>query len=190
VRYLLNESDHSVVNLDKLTSAWNPGSSIPANLHNGNYFFEQVNICDAAELDRVFQQHQPDAVMHLAAESHVDRSIDGLGDFIQTNIVETYTLLEATRKYWLSLGAEKKAAFRFHHISTDEVYGDLPHPDEVEGTLPLFTETTPYSPSSSYSASKASSDHLVLAWLYVPMVYLLSLPIVRIIAALITSQRN
>lgn len=164
VRYLLNKSDHFVVNLDKLTYAGNP-ESIPAGLHNGNYFFEQVDICDAAELDRVFQQHQPDAVMHLAAESHVDRSIDGPGDFIQTNIVGTYTLLEATRKYWLSLDAEKKSAFRFHHISTDEVYGDLPHPDEEEGTLPLFTETTPYSPSSPYSASKASSDHLVRAWL-------------------------
>jgi dTDP-glucose 4,6-dehydratase len=164
VRYLLNKSDYSVVNLDNLTYAGNP-ESIPADLHNGHYFFEQVDICDAAELDRVFQQHQPDAVMHLAAESHVDRSIDGPGDFIQTNIVGTYTLLESTRKYWLSLDAEKKGAFRFHHISTDEVYGDLPHPDEIEGTLPLFTETTPYSPSSPYSASKASSDHLVRAWL-------------------------
>jgi len=103
--------------------------------------------------------------MHLAAESHVDRSIDGPGDFIQTNVVGTYILLEASRKYWMSLEAEQKAVFRFHHISTDEVYGDLPHPDDVEGELPLFTETTPYAPSSPYSASKASSDHLVRAWL-------------------------
>ncbi|NVK72646.1 dTDP-glucose 4,6-dehydratase [Marinomonas sp. CT5] len=164
VRYLLSESDHSVVNLDKLTYAGNT-ESIPQSLLNERYSFEQVDICNPAELDRVFQQHQPDAVMHLAAESHVDRSIDGPGDFIQTNIVGTYTLLEAARKYWVGLEADKKSAFRFHHISTDEVYGDLPHPDEVEGILPLFTETTSYSPSSPYSASKASSDHLVRAWL-------------------------
>ncbi|MGB5119300.1 MAG: dTDP-glucose 4,6-dehydratase, partial [Providencia rettgeri] len=131
------------------------------------YVFEQVDICDRAQLDRVFIQHQPDAVMHLAAESHVDRSITGPADFIQTNIVGTYTLLEAARHYWMKLDAERKAAFRFHHISTDEVYGDLPHPDEVQDAeeLTLFTETTPYAPSSPYSASKASSDHLVRAWL-------------------------
>ena len=103
--------------------------------------------------------------MHLAAESHVDRSIDSPSDFIQTNVVGTYTLLEASRKYWSNLSSEKKQTFRFHHISTDEVYGDLPHPDDVEGELPLFTETTPYAPSSPYSASKASSDHLVRSWL-------------------------
>jgi dTDP-glucose 4,6-dehydratase len=128
--------------------------------------FEQVDICDATELKRVFAEHQPDVVMHLAAESHVDRSIDGPGDFIQTNIVGTYTLLEAARGYWQALTQSKKAEFRFHHISTDEVYGDLPHPDEVADgqALPLFTETTSYAPSSPYSASKASSDHLVRAW--------------------------
>jgi dTDP-glucose 4,6-dehydratase len=140
--------------------------SIPQTLVDSRYAFEQVDICDATELKRVFAEHQPDAVMHLAAESHVDRSIDGPGDFIQTNIVGTYTLLEAARGYWQALTQSKKAEFRFHHISTDEVYGDLPHPDEVADgqALPLFTETTSYAPSSPYSASKASSDHLVRAW--------------------------
>jgi dTDP-glucose 4,6-dehydratase len=122
------------------------------------YIFEQVDICVHAELDRVFNQHQPDLVMHLAAESHVDRSIDGPAAFIETNIVGTYTLLEAARSYWQQLDGERKDCFRFHHISTDEVYGDL------EGSEDLFTEQTPYAPSSPYSASKASSDHLVRAW--------------------------
>jgi len=164
VRYLLSSTQHFVVNLDKLTYAGNL-ESIPESMQDQRYAFERVDICDAVELDRVFQTHQPDVVMHLAAESHVDRSIDGPGDFIQTNVVGTYTLLEASRKYWMGLADNKKAAFRFHHISTDEVYGDLPHPDEVDGELPMFTETTPYAPSSPYSASKASSDHLVRAWL-------------------------
>ncbi|PYF79844.1 dTDP-glucose 4,6-dehydratase [Marinomonas alcarazii] len=164
IRYLLSSTQHGVVNLDKLTYAGNL-ESIPESMQDQRYAFEQVDICDSVELDRVFQAHQPDVVMHLAAESHVDRSIDGPGDFIQTNVVGTYTLLEASRKYWMGLTDDKKAAFRFHHISTDEVYGDLPHPDEVEGELPMFTETTPYAPSSPYSASKASSDHLVRAWL-------------------------
>ena len=164
VRYVLQETNHEVVNLDKLTYAGNL-ESIPAELIGPRYVFEQVDICYGVALERVFAQHQPDAVMHLAAESHVDRSIDGPGDFIQTNIVGTYMLLEAARRYWSGLDAEKKAAFRFHHISTDEVYGDLPHPDEQSGDLPLFTETTSYAPSSPYSASKASSDHLVRAWL-------------------------
>jgi|TARA_R110001583_G_scaffold152131_1_gene303928 dTDP-glucose 4,6-dehydratase len=164
VRHLLNDTTYSVVNLDSLTYAGNL-ESIPDNITNDHYVFEQVDICDWIELDRVFQEHQPDVIMHLAAESHVDRSIDGPGDFIQTNIVGTYTLLEASRKYWQGLESDKKSSFRFHHISTDEVYGDLPHPDEIEGDLPLFTETTPYAPSSPYSASKASSDHLVRAWL-------------------------
>ncbi len=123
------------------------------------YAFEQVDICDSSELDRVFAQYQPNVVMHLAAESHVDRSIDGPAAFIETNVVGTYTLLEAARHYWQQLSVEAKQAFRFHHISTDEVYGDL------HGTDDLFTETTPYAPSSPYSASKASSDHLVRAWL-------------------------
>ena len=147
-----------MVNVDKLTYAGNL-ESLESVENNPRYEFEQVDICDAKALARVFEHHQPDAVMHLAAESHVDRSIDGPAAFIETNIVGTYTLLEAARAYWNSLNDERKAAFRFHHISTDEVYGDL------EGTDDLFTETTPYAPSSPYSASKASSDHLVRAWL-------------------------
>ena len=165
VRHILTSSDDTVINLDKLTYAGNK-ESIPVELHSERYIFEHVDICDAGELKRVFDTHQPDAVMHLAAESHVDRSIDGPGEFIQTNVVGTYTLLEAARGYWQALPAEKKSAFIFHHISTDEVYGDLPHPNELpEGAeLPLFTEETPYAPSSPYSSSKASSDHLVRAW--------------------------
>lgn len=169
VRHIISNTQDSVINLDKLTYAGNLESLVSV-AASERYSFEQVDICDRAELDRVFSQYKPDAVMHLAAESHVDRSITGPADFIQTNIVGTYTLLEAARQYWTKLDAERKSAFRFHHISTDEVYGDLPHPDEQEGqvvnqVLPLFTETTPYSPSSPYSASKASSDHLVRAWL-------------------------
>jgi dTDP-glucose 4,6-dehydratase len=169
VRHIINKTQDSVINVDKLTYAGNLESLVSIEL-NDRYVFEQVDICDRAELDRVFKQYQPDAVMHLAAESHVDRSITGPSDFIQTNIVGTYTLLEATREYWNTLSADAKKAFRFHHISTDEVYGDLPHPDDQDGQsssqeLPLFTETTAYAPSSPYSASKASSDHLVRAWL-------------------------
>lgn len=166
VRHIINNTQDSVINVDKLTYAGNLESLVSVE-RNERYTFEQVDICDRVELDRVFNKHQPDAIMHLAAESHVDRSITGPSDFIQTNIVGTYTLLEATRAYWNELSAEAKKAFRFHHISTDEVYGDLPHPDEVvPGTeLALFTEITPYAPSSPYSASKASSDHLVRAWL-------------------------
>ncbi|MGR2945607.1 dTDP-glucose 4,6-dehydratase [Vibrio vulnificus] len=158
VRHIINDTQDSVVNLDKLTYAGNL-ESLASVAYSDRYAFEQVDICDRAELDRVFSVHQPDAVMHLAAESHVDRSIDGPAAFIETNIVGTYTLLEAARNYWNSLPCELKAVFRFHHISTDEVYGDL------EGTDDLFTETTSYAPSSPYSASKASSDHLVRAWL-------------------------
>ena len=130
------------------------------------YVFEQVDICNGAEVKRVFEQHKPNIVMHLAAESHVDRSIDGPGEFMQTNIIGTYTLLEQARAYWSQLEGADKSNFKFHHISTDEVYGDLPHPEDVQqGTeLPLFTEETSYEPSSPYSASKASSDHLVRAW--------------------------
>jgi len=158
VRHIIENTQDSAVNVDKLTYAGNL-ESLESVENNPRYAFEQVDICDAKTLARVFEQHKPDAVMHLAAESHVDRSIDGPAAFIETNIVGTYTLLEASRAYWNSLDDEKKAAFRFHHISTDEVYGDL------EGTDDLFTETTPYAPSSPYSASKASSDHLVRAWL-------------------------
>jgi len=157
VRHLINDTDHTVVNVDKLTYAGNLESLISVN-DNSRYSFEQVDICDAQEIQHVLKHYQPDIIMHLAAESHVDRSIDGPGEFIQTNIVGTYNLLEQARAYWTSLDTEKKAGFRFHHISTDEVYGDL------EGTDDLFTETTPYAPSSPYSASKASSDHLVRAW--------------------------
>ncbi|HIF9327272.1 TPA: dTDP-glucose 4,6-dehydratase [Photobacterium damselae] len=158
VRYIINNTQDSVINLDKLTYAGNL-ESLSDIEHSDRYVFEQVDICDREELDRVFAQHQPDAVMHLAAESHVDRSIDGPAAFIETNIIGTYTMLEAARQYWNQLDYDSKLAFRFHHISTDEVYGDL------EGTDDLFTETTSYSPSSPYSASKASSDHLVRAWL-------------------------
>ncbi|HFQ5257514.1 TPA: dTDP-glucose 4,6-dehydratase [Vibrio vulnificus] len=158
VRHIINDTQDNVVNLDKLTYAGNL-ESLASVAYSDRYAFEQVDICDRAELERVFAVHQPDAVMHLAAESHVDRSIDGPTAFIETNIVGTYTLLETARSYWNTLDGNRKAAFRFHHISTDEVYGDL------EGTDDLFTETTSYAPSSPYSASKASSDHLVRAWL-------------------------
>nr|WP_324257483.1 dTDP-glucose 4,6-dehydratase [Cellvibrio fontiphilus] len=157
VRHIINNTGDSVVNLDKLTYAGNL-ESLASVAGSARYAFEQVDICNRAELDRVFAQHQPDAVMHLAAESHVDRSIDGPAAFIETNIVGTYQLLEASRDYWKNLPEARKATFRFHHISTDEVYGDLEGPED------LFTETTPYAPSSPYSASKASSDHLVRAW--------------------------
>jgi len=165
VRHIIKNTQDSVVNVDKLTYAGNLESLVDV-ADSDRYAFERVDICDAAELARVFAEHQPDAVMHLAAESHVDRSITGPADFIETNIVGTYVLLEAVRAYWLTLSDEAKNAFRFHHISTDEVYGDLPHPDEhPQGTaLPLFTEKTAYAPSSPYSSSKASSDHLVRAW--------------------------
>ncbi|CAM3030972.1 dTDP-glucose 4,6-dehydratase [Vibrio mytili] len=157
VRHIINHTQDSVVNVDKLTYAGNLESLTEVEC-NERYAFEQVDICDRIGLERIFAQYQPDVVMHLAAESHVDRSIDGPAAFIETNIVGTYTLLEVARAYWKQLETEKQAAFRFHHISTDEVYGDL------EGTDDLFTEETPYAPSSPYSASKASSDHLVRAW--------------------------
>jgi len=166
VRHIINNTQDRVINVDKLTYAGNLESLVSVETSE-RYDFQKVDICDRAELDRVFAQYKPDVVMHLAAESHVDRSITGPSDFIQTNIVGTYTLLEAAREYWNALSTEAKLTFRFHHISTDEVYGDLPHPDEVQTQeeLTLFTETTPYAPSSPYSASKASSDHLVRAWL-------------------------
>ncbi|HCH1149940.1 TPA: dTDP-glucose 4,6-dehydratase [Vibrio parahaemolyticus] len=157
VRHIIRDTQDSVVNLDKLTYAGNLESLVDV-ADSDRYYFEQVDICDRTELDRVFSEHQPDMVMHLAAESHVDRSIDGPAAFIETNVMGSYHLLEAARQYWSSLEEANKSAFRFHHISTDEVYGDL------EGTDDLFTETTSYAPSSPYSASKASSDHLVRAW--------------------------
>ena len=157
VRYLINDTEHQVLNIDKLTYAGNL-ESLASVSYSERYQFSQTDICDRAALDAAFAQFQPDIIMHLAAESHVDRSIDGPADFIETNIVGTYQLLEATRAYWSQLPGERKATFRFHHISTDEVYGDL------EGTDDMFTETSSYAPSSPYSASKASSDHLVRAW--------------------------
>lgn len=157
IRHIINNTDHRVINVDKLTYAGNL-ESLASVGSNKRYVFEQVDICDANEIRRVFNEHQPDIVMHLAAESHVDRSIDGPGEFIQTNIVGTYVLLEEARDYWSNLTNDKKSSFRFHHVSTDEVYGDL------EDTGDLFTEETPYAPSSPYSAAKASSDHLVRAW--------------------------
>jgi dTDP-glucose 4,6-dehydratase len=183
IRHLINDTHHLVINVDKLTYAGNL-ESLKSISKNARYYFEHVDICDANEIARVLHQHKPDIIMHLAAESHVDRSIDGPSEFIQTNIFGTYNLLEHARRYWNELGEKKKAEFRFHHISTDEVYGDLAHSDEYQATLieselltdsvdlpssqqqtlPLFTENTPYEPSSPYSASKASADHLVRAW--------------------------
>jgi dTDP-glucose 4,6-dehydratase len=157
VRSIINQTKHEVVNLDILTYAGNL-DSLSDVVNSQSYSHEQVDICDAKALDRVFIQHRPDCVMHLAAESHVDRSIDGPADFIDTNIVGSFKLLEAARHYYESVKEDKQEQFRFHHISTDEVYGDL------EGTDDLFTEQTPYAPSSPYSASKAASDHLVRAW--------------------------
>ena len=157
IRHIIENTHHHVLNVDKLTYAGNL-ESLQSIEKSERYQFFQTDICDQVELEKIFENFQPNVVMHLAAESHVDRSIDGPATFIQTNIVGTYSLLVAARKYWLSLTAEVKESFRFHHISTDEVYGDL------EGTTDLFKETTPYAPSSPYSASKASSDHLVRAW--------------------------
>lgn len=157
VRMLIGETPHEVCVIDKLTYAGNLDSLAEVS-GSSRFHFEKVDICDRSGVDRVFKEFQPDAVMHLAAESHVDRSIDGPGEFIRTNIVGTYTMLEAARSYFASLDGERRKAFRFHHISTDEVYGDLGGPED------FFRETTPYAPSSPYSASKASSDHLVRAW--------------------------
>jgi dTDP-glucose 4,6-dehydratase len=156
IRHLISETQHSVVNVDCLTYAGNL-STLDHVSSNSRYSFEQVNICDSAAVQGVFERHRPLAVMHLAAESHVDRSIDGPSAFIQTNVVGTYIMLEASRRHRQSLPADEQGAFRFHHISTDEVYGSL-------GDEGLFTETTSYDPSSPYSASKAASDHLVRAW--------------------------
>jgi len=185
IRFLINETPHKVINLDKLTYAGNL-QSLKSIDSSERYTFVQADICERAHVDAILNTHKPDIIMHLAAESHVDRSIDGPGEFIKTNIVGTYTLLEAAKDYWNTLPETQKQSFRFHHISTDEVYGDLPHPDDVKDekseaesvksedtshltpstshNLPLFTEQTAYAPSSPYSASKAGSDHLVRAW--------------------------
>ncbi|HDR1101814.1 dTDP-glucose 4,6-dehydratase [Pasteurella multocida] len=157
IRYILSQTSDQIINLDKLTYASNL-DALASVVDNPRYHFEQGDIADATTLSNIFQRYQPDCVMHLAAESHVDRSIAGAAAFIQTNIVGTYTLLEVARQYWLTLDEKSKAAFRFHHVSTDEVFGDL------DFTQPAFTETSPYRPSSPYSASKAASDHLVRAW--------------------------
>nr|WP_315278559.1 dTDP-glucose 4,6-dehydratase [uncultured Acinetobacter sp.] len=157
IRHIIQNTNNQVLNIDKLTYAGNLESLKEIDQHS-NYEFKQIDICDTEQITTAIDAFQPHAIMHLAAESHVDRSIDGPAAFIQTNIVGTYTLLEAARKYWMGLDAEAQQNFRFHHISTDEVYGDL------EGTTDLFKETTSYAPSSPYSASKASSDHLVRAW--------------------------
>lgn len=157
IRHILNETQDSLVNVDKLTYAGNLESLLSVS-DSDRYRFEQLDICNRVELDRIFSEYRPDVVMHLAAESHVDRSIDGPAAFIETNIIGTYSLLEAARRYWMCLADELKQSFRFHHISTDEVFGDL------EALEDLFTETTAYAPSSPYSASKAASDHLVRAW--------------------------
>ena len=156
VRHLLSDTRGRVVNLDKLTYAANL-DSIPQASGNPDYAFEKQDICEAPSLRKLFEKYQPDAVMHLAAESHVDRSVDGPADFIQTNIVGTFTLLQEALRYWRGTSGEKRRGFRFLHVSTDEVYGSL-------GDVGLFTETTAYAPNSPYSASKASSDHLVRGW--------------------------
>lgn len=157
IRHIISNTKHHVLNIDKLTYAGNL-ESLQSIEDCPRYLFSQADICDIERINKLFDDFKPDLVMHLAAESHVDRSIDGPSTFIQTNIVGTYNLLEAARNYWQNLSEEQKKSFKFHHISTDEVYGDLANTND------LFTETTPYAPSSPYSASKASSDHLVRAW--------------------------
>lgn len=157
VRHLIKNTEHSVVNIDRLTYAANQ-ESLAGICKSPRYFFERVDICDKRTVEAVFSKYKPDAVMHLAAESHVDRSIDGPEIFITTNIQGTFVLLQAALKFWASLKGQKAQSFRFHHVSTDEVFGDL------AGSQGLFVETSPYLPSSPYSASKAASDHLVRAW--------------------------
>jgi len=166
VRYLVNQTSYTIVNVDKLTYAGNIESLATVDC-DPRYHFEQVDICDAAAIKRILNQYRPIIIMHLAAESHVDRSIDGPAEFMQTNIIGTLILLEQARNYYKQMDQEERTEFRFHHVSTDEVYGDLPYLNEmgqIEKSLPLFTENTPYAPSSPYSASKASSDHLVRSW--------------------------
>jgi len=157
IRNILSSTDFTVVNIDKLTYAGNV-DSIPDADSNKRYHLEIIDICDKSAIEAVFEKYKPNAVMHLAAESHVDRSIDSPDEFMQTNIIGTFNLLVAAPSYFQTLDDDAKSTFRFHHISTDEVYGDL------EGVDDLFTEQTSYAPSSPYSASKASSDHLVRAW--------------------------
>jgi dTDP-glucose 4,6-dehydratase len=156
IRYLIQQTDTTVINVDKLTYAGNL-DSLAMIADDPRYYFAPIDICDRSALEQLFNHHQPEAIMHLAAESHVDRSIEGPAEFINTNIIGTYTLLETARNYWQTANDTIKQRFRFHHVSTDEVYGSL-------GKTGLFTENSPYQPNSPYSASKASSDHLVRAW--------------------------
>jgi dTDP-glucose 4,6-dehydratase len=156
VRFLIQETDAKVINVDKLTYAGNLESLASVSGHP-RYYFERINICDRGAIERVVSRHQPSAIMHLAAETHVDRSIDGPGDFIQTNIIGTYTLLEVAYAYWMNLDASQRTRFRLLHVSTDEVYGSL-------GKAGYFSETSRYQPNSPYSASKAAADHMVRAW--------------------------
>ena len=157
IRNIISNTKDAVINIDKLTYAANE-ASLKNIINNDRYFFEKADICDQDSIRKIFDLHKPDAVMHLAAESHVDRSINSPGEFIETNIIGTYNMLEVSLKFWEQLSDSKKESFRFHHISTDEVFGDLGPMD------PSFTEQTPYAPSSPYSASKAGADHLVRAW--------------------------
>lgn len=166
IRYLINNTKHYIINVDAITYASNQ-DSLSSIENNPRYQFEHVNICDADSINRILKEFKPHIIMNLAAETHVDRSIYDPSQFIKTNIIGTYNLLEQARHYWESLPIDRKKTFRFHQISTDEVYGDLPHPDEFElqqTTFLSFTESSKYSPSSPYSASKASADHLVRAW--------------------------
>jgi len=156
IRHLINHTDHQIVNIDKLTYAGHL-ESLESVSNSSRYTFEEADICDSVLIKRIFNTYQPDVIMHLAAESHVDRSIDGSAEFIKTNINGTHTLLEEARQYWQNLEGDRKDNFRFLHVSTDEVYGEL-------GESGFFTEETPYDPRSPYSSSKASSDHLVRAW--------------------------
>jgi dTDP-glucose 4,6-dehydratase len=160
VRHVIRDTDWTVANVDKLTYAGNLESLADARASNRHRHYK-VDICDRPALDRIFREVQPDAVLHLAAESHVDRSIDGAAPFIQTNVQGTYVLLEATLAWWRTLDPAAQAKFRFQHISTDEVFGSLAPASEGGGK---FTEVTPYAPNSPYAASKAASDHLVRAW--------------------------
>ena len=165
IRHIIQETGDSVINVDKLTYSGNLDNLREVE-NSGRYFFEHVDICDRASMEYVFSVHEPDVLMHLAAESHVDRSIGGPAKFIETNIIGTYTLLEVATNYWKNLDNYRKNMFRFHHISTDEVYGDLPHPEEAnDAHHHFFEETNSYKPSNPYSASKASSDHLTRAWM-------------------------
>ncbi len=156
IRFLITNTEHEVINIDKLTYAGHL-ESLESIAESDRYSFEQVDICDGKEVEKIFEKYNPNAIMHLAAESHVDRSIDGSAEFIKTNIVGTHVLLESAKKYWLGLDKESAESFRFLHVSTDEVYGSL-------GDNDLFTEETAYDPRSPYSSSKASSDHLARAW--------------------------